>query len=454
MDPKHYGPEARDQRNVRTTAESGTLRIVLAGPGEPLIPGWLGICTLDIENRGVEPECYEILVDGVPTEWIKLSAGTVALEPGASRRLEVTVRVPSAVGDKAGRHELAVRVASTLHRGTSAQASTPVTVLAPDRLELTLDPQRSAKAFTVRLRSGADRVRIYRFSGADFEGGLSYSFSPPEVALAGGEEAAVQLQVDSRSRPLFGLRQVRRFQVVATPQLPGLTPTKTTGQFLATPRVSLLLVGLVILLVFAAIAGATFGLPLVCEHADLPICPRLTATLSAEPEVVSVGGNVRLAWEAANAAEVLLLPDPGEVEATGLYTATVYSSTVYTLRATGSRGEVVEAEALVAAEGMPPAVVRFEVVPDSFVEGEVEEVTLSWAAPGAEYVSISGVEGEYAAAGSVSTSAPGRTERYTLVAANSEGSVSKEAFVTVLPSEEPTESGEEPAGPDGPSTVP
>jgi hypothetical protein len=144
----------------------------------------------------------------------------------------------------------------------------------------------------------------------------------------------------------------------------------------------------------------------------------------ASKSTIEVGETVVLTWTTTNATSVTISPGVGTVAASGSTTVTPSASTTYTITASGQSGSSVSSTATVTVNPrISPAI---NISQSTIQSGQ--SASLSWNAPGAIRVYISGI-------GSVNTSgtmqvSPDETTTYTLTATYIDGT-SQSTSVTV-----------------------
>lgn len=144
------------------------------------------------------------------------------------------------------------------------------------------------------------------------------------------------------------------------------------------------------------------------------------------------GEAVILSWDVTNADQITIDP-PVSGELTlpqGSASALPIGNMAYTLRADNEGGSA-EAKVQITIQGLPPTVDTFEANPAVIVEGQEEEVTLSWVAPGADSVTIEGVGQFSGAIGTANVPAPENSRSYSLIASNASGTAESEVQITV-----------------------
>jgi hypothetical protein len=160
----------------------------------------------------------------------------------------------------------------------------------------------------------------------------------------------------------------------------------------------------------------------------------------ANPGSINAGATSTLNWNVTGANSVDIQPGIGRVALTGTRTVSPATSTVYTLTAVSPTGSsTATTQVLVSATSNPPATTpaqgmpvinQFVASPNSIYPGSTAELT--WNVSNATMVSINTI-GNVPASGKISVN-PAATTVYSLTAANSYGSTSATAQVSVYSS--------------------
>jgi len=264
--------------------------------------------------------------------------------------------------------------------------------------------------------------------------GRALLFQPPEVlAFAGasptatesdaitvqqGETVTLRWQVDKGSEiaispPVGGQMTVPVGQVTFVPESDQVYVLTVTG------------------------AGGQTDTSEVRVTVALPDAPVIVGfegtTASAAPGqdiTVIEGETVDLNWEVLNADSIVIDPPvSGELNLpSGSASAMPAGNLAYTLRATNDGG-VSEAKVQITIQGLPPTVDTFTANPAVVVQGQEEEITLNWVAPGADSVTVEGVGQFSGSVGTTNVPSPESSRSYKLIATNDSGLV--EAFTEV-----------------------
>jgi hypothetical protein len=152
--------------------------------------------------------------------------------------------------------------------------------------------------------------------------------------------------------------------------------------------------------------------------------PPSISSFSSSKSTIEVGETVVLTWTTANASSVTISPGVGTVAASGSTTVTPTATTTYTLAANSKSGGTVSSTATVTVR--PRVSPTINISQPTIQHGQ--SASLSWNAPGAIQVLITGV-GSVDISGTRQVS-PDKTATYTLIAAYIDGT-SQSTSVTV-----------------------
>ncbi len=150
---------------------------------------------------------------------------------------------------------------------------------------------------------------------------------------------------------------------------------------------------------------------------------------SADPTVVTLGGNAILMWNVYGASSIYIDNGIGQIPfSSGYIVVSPSGSRTYTLTASNSAGSVSASTGITVSAPSLPVVNSFTVNPAGITAGG--STTISWNVSGATYVTIVPGGGSVPSSGSA-TASPSATTTYTLTASNAAGSVTRQVTVTV-----------------------
>ena len=155
-----------------------------------------------------------------------------------------------------------------------------------------------------------------------------------------------------------------------------------------------------------------YGIP---DPTPQPVYPPVVNSFTSNTSTIDLGQTATLTWTTSNASSVTITPGIGAVATSGSTTVNPGSSTTYILTATGNSGSTVTSStAITVTPRVPPT---FSTSLATVQAGQ--SATLSWNAPSASSVSISGV-GIFSSAGSTQV-IPDKTTTYTMTATYIDG---------------------------------
>ena len=152
---------------------------------------------------------------------------------------------------------------------------------------------------------------------------------------------------------------------------------------------------------------------------------------SADPPAIPLGWSTKLSWLTLNAAQASLDNGAGDVGPFGSLVLRPLATTTYTLTARRGEKSATRTTTVTVGPPQPPAIPAFAAGPASILTGE--QARLAWTVQGADALSLD--QGLGAVTGDGLVVGPLATTVYSLTAANSQGTSSATATVTVRPPE-------------------
>ncbi|MEO6397314.1 MAG: FHA domain-containing protein, partial [Tepidiformaceae bacterium] len=226
------GPET-DLPLGENLATASRLGITLEAPRAPVIAGAPWIATLRIHNRSNVVDRVVVSVPDLPAAWVRLERTELALPPGASEMLQLTIIPPRRAESLAGDYDFTVQVTShEYQREASALATFR---LAPfQNLALSFEAPRSKRDFRVVAENRGNEAATYTLEGEDQDAANLYEFELPAVLLQPGERRLVGLRVHHKT-PLFGIPMALPFNVHAESEGPTGQRVSALGQLSTRP---------------------------------------------------------------------------------------------------------------------------------------------------------------------------------------------------------------------------
>jgi len=192
---------------------SPDIHCTLALPPTPIDPGTSpGLAYLTIRNRGRVVDGLDIVVDGLPPEWIRMSSARVLLPPGEQAEVTIVIQPLRRSESRAGDYPFSVVVTSS-ETGREVVTSGQITVLPFEGTEIALKPVRSRRDFQLLAANHGNAVATYALAGKDDEETFVYEFEAPAINLEPGAEGIVRLRVRPQKRKLFGPPLIQPFRI-------------------------------------------------------------------------------------------------------------------------------------------------------------------------------------------------------------------------------------------------
>lgn len=167
-----------------------------------------------------------------------------------------------------------------------------------------------------------------------------------------------------------------------------------------------------------------YYLPGIPDPTPQPVYQPAINSFTTNMTTIDLGQTATLTWTTSNASSVTITPDVGAVGTSGSTTVSPGRTTTYTLTATGNSGSPVTSSTIITVTPrIPPT---FNSNQASIQSGQ--STTLSWNAPSATSVSVSGV-GTFSASGGTQVT-PDKTTTYTLTASYIDGTT-QVAYLTI-----------------------
>jgi hypothetical protein len=254
------------------------VRALLATPEITAFPGQPFFLNLDVSNTADVIDSVLVSVDGLDGATVTTVPSELALFPGASGSLAVSVLLPK--GFRAGRYQAEVSAASRLAPTEVASCRFSLDVEPVTRATLAVVPLtktgRRQSRFIVEVENLGNTFLVVGLEASDTERQLRLHFRYPRVSVNPGSSGKVHLDVQA-PRKLFGSEKSRQINIVgdAVPTSDGTTlpslALETRATYVQKPRVPR---GVMTALILMAVVGLwaaifTFGLSEVLSQQTL-----------------------------------------------------------------------------------------------------------------------------------------------------------------------------------------
>jgi len=265
------GDQAPAARSAASASDSEqTIGVTLTSPSAPLAAGSPTTATVLVQNRGNVVDELSIAIVDLPEGWAKVSRPTISLVPGARDEVTVVLQTPRDSTATAGEHTFSVAVTSRV-RGREVRALGKLTILPFEGFKLALQPAKAKRDFKVVASNTGNTPITVALSAADEAKDLTYQLETEQVELQPGEERAIPVAVQPKSKKLFGPAFSRPFRVEGRPA--GATSASTAdGQISVRPPLEVYKWPIVGLLVLGLLGGGAYGYASNCKDNGWPGC--------------------------------------------------------------------------------------------------------------------------------------------------------------------------------------
>ena len=279
------------------------IRLNLTDPPAPIQPGTAAFARLVIHNRGRVVDQVTVTVVDLPPDWVAISEQTFKLLPGARQEISIVIQPPQSPDALVGEFDYSVVVTSVDFQ-REAVVFGQITVLPFEGTQLSVQPLRSKRDFTLVAQNDGNTVANYALSGADDEAELQYEFELPTLDLYPGQQRNLRFRVRQPKRKLFGAASILPYKVVARATHIEAEPVVADGLLAVHPPLQpwkkpALLAALLLVAVGAALFwkfglnddGGTKIANAEAAYAGVHMCDKKDAAVAAKPVRPTGGGS-------------------------------------------------------------------------------------------------------------------------------------------------------------------
>ena len=373
--------------------ETDNLLVQVTGPEMVVVPGAHAQAEILIENRSENMRRYQINVEGVPKEWVRLERTEFDLDPGEQLFFHASFKPLRRSESRPGEYPLTF----TLNPKDNPEAITTVeSVLTVGAFcgygaLMGTSITKGRQPFRLHVHNQGNDDLTLRFRGVDPNNALVFDIDPMLVTLKGGERRSIFGHVKLRNNTLFGSPQQHRYDIIALAENRSGFQAPVSGIYIGQPLLPAWAATVAIPLVaIIAILVVVLAVAVLDEE---PVVPAIDLFEVEEDELV-LGSPLVVNWEILDARSVNLtysraeqptqeitINDPLmsdtyqlQLDQTGVYTVTFMVE--------NSGGTLSD----VAVVRVIPAVNNLSAEPDTLIQNVTQDIELSWSVAGAEIV--------------------------------------------------------------------
>lgn len=357
------------------------IELTLSATEVAIEPGRTAQLEVTITNLQEYEDHVALEIEGIDAEWYALPVPAVTLAPGGSRSAGVIFRVSRSSDVAAGAYPFLVRVKG-METGEVGVHQASLTVKSYSALQMEIEPKRAtsslfcrAPIYDIRITNLGNAPETLDMSCQDPDDHFAYEFETDRIELRPGATVTVGMRTEPRSRPSIGSARLYQFNVMARSANDAYVAATVHGQVEQKAALSTVTASVMLLL---AILGIGWW--------ALRPRPVMVRSFTADQEQVVAGSPVTLAWDIENLGDRTYI-SPGSIAvrtAVGSVVVKPETTTVYTLTARGGgRNAVREITIEVTPKPPPPKarIIAFRADHTRIHPGDV--VTLSWQVTGA-----------------------------------------------------------------------
>lgn len=214
----HESPEERLKVEVTLTVAAlevaGRVGALLPATEFPVIPGEGTTIHLVLLNQGLEPDTFQLAVDGIPVDWVSTPTARTSLLPGQQLEVPLTIHPPRLPQSRAGRHPFRIRVISQVNPQQVAEAACTLSVATFSQFSTELQPSQieAQQAARVAVRNQGNIQQAFTLSWQSLNDELTFEPGPhQELRVPSGQVAMAEFRASPRRRPLIGAAAILPF---------------------------------------------------------------------------------------------------------------------------------------------------------------------------------------------------------------------------------------------------
>jgi hypothetical protein len=197
---------------------SNGVRVTVEPSQAEVVPGRVVEFVVDVFNSGATVAEFEATLVGMEPSWFTVAPARLSLLPNGEGSFRARLAVPADASVRAGRQVIGIRVASLTNPDVSWVEEVRLNVTPIRQGSLDLQPRlvRGGRKtrFVARLRNQGNVEARYELRGDDPEAIVAFTFRPPAVTVAPFQEAAVQVEAETKP-PWTGAEVQRALTIVA-----------------------------------------------------------------------------------------------------------------------------------------------------------------------------------------------------------------------------------------------
>jgi Tol biopolymer transport system component len=193
------GVVAEGQLNVPVFSSEGRIGVLMLATQFSVAPGSRVTIPMTLINRGLEPDSFQLHVEGIPTGWISTPTAITQLDPGAQKEVEFSIQPPRLPESLAGRHPFTIHVIGTEVSSQGSSVDCILTVTAYSEFSCELQPVEldMGQNGRVSVFNQGNVQDTYAISFQSLEGALRFEEIPDPTSSAAEQTKNVPLDANA-----------------------------------------------------------------------------------------------------------------------------------------------------------------------------------------------------------------------------------------------------------------
>jgi hypothetical protein len=311
-----YYPPALLQDTIPTLLDDTVEHIIteqfkaqLIGPESEVIPGAHVQATLNLENLAPDLRRYQVQVEGLPKEWVRIQRSDVELSEGEQTSIPINFKPLRRSETEPKHYPFSLRVTPKDQPDLAMSLTSSLLVGSFGGFGVALGTPliEGQQAFDLHVHNQGNNRLMLNLRGSDKQQALLVTLAAPTITLGPGERRTIQGNVALKKPSLFGSPRQYRYDIISQAQDPSGFQAPVSGLYrakpalpawaatLAIPIAAVLVIGLVMLVV------TLFG----GEEVPAPVIQNFDAQ-QTNPRGFVVGETIPLTWQVSNAQTLTL----------------------------------------------------------------------------------------------------------------------------------------------------
>ncbi|HFC12904.1 MAG TPA: FHA domain-containing protein [Anaerolineae bacterium] len=244
----------------RLQSSGGRIGVVVKPTELRVEPGQRETLQVQIFNRGMTVDHFDLSMSGLNREWYSLPQESVELMPGAQGALTVLLHPPRSSSTTAGDHKFKLTVrAQSDQEAAAAKANLHVLPFVAFSAELHPSIIEHKKSARLSINNESNHPTTFAIEASDPAATIRFGGVPPSIEVDAGAAVTREIKISARKRHWLGMKKSMPYAIAVTP-MDGqgvAIPQRKNGQMSVKPIIPRWVVrGVGMLLTLGLLAGA------------------------------------------------------------------------------------------------------------------------------------------------------------------------------------------------------